>query len=119
MKKILTFCMVILLHFFMPFDMIFGQQDRSYKSVPKLSSDIKVISKDSTQQFFVKINGSSNTVKINDKLMASTTDSINSNNSIYVDGEGNTVTIIQNKNKLEVNIRQEGGNNRVQISQGK
>ena len=51
--------------------------------------------------------------------MTSTTDSINTNNKISVSGEGNTVSVIQNDRKADVNIKQEGTHNQAIISQRK
>lgn len=72
-----------------------------------------------TAHFSIKISGSLNCVRVNDKLMTPTTDSTKKNNKITVTGEGNSVSVIQTNNKSEVIITQKGGNNKVIISQNK
>ena len=93
-------------------------QQKSTKNKPDINSVI-IKSEVDTSQFTIKISGSSNSIKINGKLMTSTTDSIKTNNQISISGEGNTVSVIQSDEKSDVNIRQEGTNNQVIISQSK
>lgn len=77
----------------------------------------------------VQIDGKSNTVIINDKVMVSTPDTTGKRNNIRVKGEGNTITVIQNDNKSNcvtviqndtnsnLTVSQSGNNNKVKISQ--
>ena len=92
------------------------------KAFPKLSKYI-IIHKQYityfTSHFSIKVSGLTNCVKVNGKIMTSTTDSINTNNKISVSGEGNTVSVIQNDRKADVNIKQEGTHNQAIISQRK
>ena len=73
---------------------------------------------DSTD-FSVQIHGDSNIVKINGKIVKSTTDTIPKKNSVQVSGEENTVNIIQNDHASEVSVSQKGNNNHVIITQKK
>lgn len=82
-------------------------------------------------QYSVRIEGQSNTIIINDKIMVSTPDTTVKRNNIRVKGEGNTITVIQNDNKSnrvtvnqndtnsKVTISQNGSNNKIKISQNK
>lgn len=80
-------------------------------------------------QYSVQIDGKSNTIIINDKVMVSTPDTTGKRNNIRVKGEGNTITVIQTDNKSNcvtviqndtnsnVTVSQRGNNNKVKISQ--
>lgn len=80
-------------------------------------------------QYSVQIDGKSNTIIINDKVMVSTPDTTVKRNNIRVKGEGNTITIIQDDNNTNcvtviqndtnsnVTVSQSGNNNKVKISQ--
>ena len=80
-------------------------------------------------QYSVQIDGKSNTIIINDKVMVSTQDTTVKRNNIRVKGEGNSITVIQNDNKMncvtviqndtnsKVTVSQSGNNNKVKISQ--
>lgn len=80
-------------------------------------------------QYSVQIDGKSNTVIVNDKVMVSTQDTTVKRNNIRVKGEGNTITVIQDDNNTNcvtviqndtnsnVTVSQRGNNNIVKISQ--
>ncbi|HEY6914857.1 MAG TPA: hypothetical protein VI413_09295 [Paludibacter sp.] len=82
-------------------------------------------------QYSVQIDGQSNIVIINDKIMVSTPDTAAKQNNIRVTGKGNTIRIIQDDNKSnqitviqndtnsKVIIFQSGNNNQTKISQNK
>ena len=82
-------------------------------------------------QYSVQIDGQSNIVIINDKIMVSSPDTATKQNNIRVTGKGNTITVIQNDNKSnrvtviqndtnsKVTVSQSGNNNKVKISQNK
>jgi len=72
---------------------------------------------DTSSQYSVQINGPSNTVTINGKIVQSTPDTTDKKNSIRVSGEGNQVSIIQTDHSSEVTVSQKGSNNQVHISQ--
>ncbi len=95
-----------------------SQQKESSKNKSETNSAI-IKSEIDTTHFSINISGSSNCVKINGKSMSSTTDSTKTNNKISVSGERNTVSVIQSVGKSGVDIRQEGTNNQVIISQSK
>lgn len=79
-------------------------------------------------QYSVQIDGKSNIIIINDKVMVSTQDTTVKRNNIRVKGEGNTITVIQNDNKSNcvtviqndtnsnVTVSQSGNNNKIKIS---
>ena len=76
----------------------------------------------------IQIKGHANVVIINGKLMVTSPDSTQKQNNIRVNGEGNTirivqndkqlnsVSVIQNDKKSKVSITQNGNNNRIIIS---
>lgn len=68
-------------------------------------------------EYSIQIIGQSNIVKINDKLMKSSRDTIINKNKIIVSGAGNTVDIKHYNDKSEVNIRQQGNKNKIIIRQ--
>jgi hypothetical protein len=70
-----------------------------------------------TTDYSVQINGSSNVVTLNGKIVPSTPDTTDKKNSIRVKGEGNTVSIIQTDHSSEVKITQKGKNNQVHVTQ--
>ena len=82
-----------------------------------------------TCQHEIQIDGQSNVVTINDRIMVSSPDSTVKQNNIRVKGEGNTITVLQNDNKSnsvtviqndtnsKVTVSQSGSNNKVKISQ--
>jgi len=70
-----------------------------------------------TARYSVMVNGSTNTISINDQLMVSNSDSTNRKNKILVDGEGNTISIVQNEQQSKVSISQKGRNNSISIIQ--
>jgi len=70
-----------------------------------------------TLQFSVQINGQTNTVIINGKKMETTPDTITKKNRVFVSGQGNKISIIQDDQKSEVIITQQGKNNKINISQ--
>jgi len=72
-----------------------------------------------TSNISVLINGKANTVTVNGEILPSNPDTTNNKNKIYVDGEGNTITIIQTDQKSEVKVTQKGNNNKISISQKK
>lgn len=72
-----------------------------------------------TTDFSVQIYGDSNIVKINGKIVKSTTDTLPKKNSVQVSGEGNTVNVMQNDHASEVSVSQRGKNNHVIITQKK
>ena len=117
MKKIANNIVVFLLLSLLMSNNSWSQQ-KSTKNKPDINY-VKIKSEVDASQFTIKILGSSNSVKVNGKMMTSSTDSINTNNQIRVSGEGNTVSVIQSDEKSDVNIRQEGTNNQVIISQSK
>jgi len=65
----------------------------------------------------IKMNGQSNTIILNGKVLVSTPDSTTKRNNIRVRGEGNTVTIHQTDRTSEVTVTQKGKNNQIKISQ--
>ena len=69
-------------------------------------------------RYSIQINGTSNIVMINDSIMESNPDSTAKQNNIRVTGEGNTITVLQNDNKLNsVTVIQNETNSKVTISQ--
>ena len=78
----------------------------------------KASPKDSNE-YSVQIKGQSNVVIINNKLMKSTSDTIDKKNKVYVSGEGNIVNIKNSENKSEVVIQQKGNKNQINIIQNK
>jgi len=82
-------------------------------------------------QYSVQIDGQSNIVIVNNKIMVSTPDTAVKQNNIRVTGKGNTIRIIQNDNNSnrvivnqndtnsKVTISQNGSNNKIKISQNK
>lgn len=80
-------------------------------------------------QYSVQVDGKSNTIIINDKVMVSTQDTTVKRNNIRVKGEGNTITVIQNDKRSNcitviqndtnsnVTVFQSGNNNKIKISQ--
>lgn len=70
-----------------------------------------------SSQYSVRINGPFNSVIVNGKQLVSTPDTTNRKNTILVSGQGNSVSIIQDDHKSEVNITQQGKNNKIKISQ--
>lgn len=97
---------------------VWGQQNEPNKNKTDENSILVKLAAD-TSQFSIKVFGSTNCVKVNGKIMTSTTDSTNTNNKISVSGEGNTVSVIQSERKSDVNIKQEGAHNQAIISQRK
>jgi len=71
---------------------------------------------DSTQ-CSIKMNGQSNTIILNGKVLVSTPDSTEKRNNIRVTGEGNTVILHQTDQTSEVTVTQIGKNNQIKISQ--
>jgi len=108
MKKIANNIVVFLLLSLLMSNNSWSQQ-KSTKNKPDINY-VKIKSEVDTSQFTIKILGSSNSVKVNGKMMTSSTDSIKTNNQI---------SVIQSDEKSDVNIRQEGTNNQVIISQSK
>ena len=70
-----------------------------------------------TTNFSVQINGKANIVTVNGKILPTNPDTSNNQNKIYVEGEGNTITILQTNHRLEVKVTQKGNNNKISISQ--
>jgi len=70
-----------------------------------------------TANFSVLINGKENIVTINGKILPVNPDTTNNQNKIYVEGEGNAITIIQTDQKSEVRVTQKGNNNKISITQ--
>ena len=81
-------------------------------------SPVDSIQPDSTQ-YSIQIKGRSNLVKVNGKVMKTTSNSPDTKNkiSIRVSGEGNTVLINRTDKKSKVNVLQKGRNNQIKISQ--
>ncbi|MEI8084822.1 MAG: hypothetical protein WCG93_01270 [Paludibacter sp.] len=73
-------------------------------------------SPEDTINISVLINGKANTVIVNGKILPTNPDTTNQN-KITVDGEGNTITVIQTDQNSEVKITQKGNNNKISISQ--
>ena len=71
---------------------------------------------DSTR-YSVMVNGSTNTIKINDQLIVSNSDSTNNKNKILVEGEGNTISIVRNDQESKVSVTQKGKKNCICITQ--
>ncbi len=111
------------------FCICFAAQSANHKSQKQTVKEISQKGKEANQlaraspqdssKFSVHIEGKSNVVKINDKLVENTNDTIPKPNSINVSGEGNTVTVNQTDQKSEVIVTQKGANNHVSITQKK
>ena len=81
-----------------------------------------VIRKDSIPKNSININGKLNSVSIinghsTQKNWDTDGKQIKTSNAIEINGEGNSVTINQNKNGGSVNIQQNGKGNKVNVSQ--
>jgi hypothetical protein len=85
---------------------------------PLNRSPVDSIQPNSTQ-YSIQIKGRSNLVKVNGKVMKTTSDSTDAKNkiSVRVSGEGNAVLINQTNKKSEVKVLQNRGNNQVKILQ--
>lgn len=69
-------------------------------------------------QYSIQINGHSNTVIVNEKIMLSNPDTVAKPNNIRITGKGNTISITQNDNKSNrVTVTQNDTNSKVTISQ--
>lgn len=68
-------------------------------------------------EFSVQIKGKRNTVTVNGKVLPAAPDTADTQNKISVDGEGNSITLIQTEQQSEVKISQKGNNNKISISQ--
>lgn len=118
MKNQLLNCAMTFMFYVLMSTTVWGQQNEPSKNKTNENSIVVKLTAD-TSHFSIKVSGLTNCVKVNGKIMTSTTDSINTNNKISVSGEGNTVSVIQNDRKADVNIKQEGTHNHAIISQRK
>jgi hypothetical protein len=95
-----------------------GRQQRNISSKNKtVEKELIRGSPADTSQYSILMNGKSNTVEINGKIMVNTLDSTNKKNNIRITGEDNSVSIIQTDQKSEVKVSQKGNNNQVHITQ--
>jgi len=74
-------------------------------------------SPEDTTQYSIKMDGRSNTIILNGKMLVTSPDTTEKQNNIRVTGEGNSVTLHLTDLKSEVNITQQGKNNHIKISQ--
>lgn len=118
MKNQLLNCAMTFIFSVLMITTVWGQQNEPSKNKTNENSIVVKLAAD-TSHYSIKVSGSTNCVKVNGKIMTSTTDSTNTNNKISVSGEGNTVSVIQSDRKSDVNIKQEGAHNHAIISQRK
>lgn len=118
------FTMSVLLFFcFSPFSGLSGNGIQNPKDnvKPKVTASC-VMQKDSISKNSININGKQNSVSItNDYSTKKNLDADgkqkNTSSTIEINGEGNSVTINQNKKDGNVNIHQNGTGNKVNVSQ--
>lgn len=70
-----------------------------------------------SNQYSIQIIGPSNVVEINGRCIETIPDSLDCRNKIRVNGQGNTLSIQQINQESNVNIVQQGRNNKLTISQ--
>ena len=90
---------------------------KTMANYPARASPGSRASPEDTTQYSIRMEGQSNDITINGKKMGTTPDTTEKQNNIRVRGEGNTVTINQTDQTSEVNISQQGKNNRIKIIQ--
>jgi len=101
-----------------------GRQDRTAPAgskttafcLARASPDSRASPGDTTR-CSIKMEGRSNTIILNGKVLVSTPDTTEKPTNIRVRGEGNTITINQTDHTSEVNVTQKGKNNQIKISQ--
>jgi len=72
-----------------------------------------------TTEYSIQMEGESNTIILNGRILVTTPDTTEKANNIRVTGEGNKVILNQTDQPSEVNIVQKGKNNQIKISQTK
>jgi hypothetical protein len=121
MNKISAISLIIFLSLCTVPESYAGQKQKRKVTAASKTESIQLTNASSldTSQYSIQVNGKENSVKINNEPVQSTTGKTGKQNTILVNGEGNTVSVSQDNNNSKVNISQNGNNNQISIMQPK
>ncbi len=121
MKKIYAASLILLLTFCAT-DKSWAGESQKHKATTKSNTQVSPkinLAPVDTAYYSIEVNGQTNSVKINNVPVQSTTGKSDRQNTIMVNGEGNSVSVNQDNQKSKVTISQNGNNNQISITQNK
>lgn len=121
MKKIYAASLILLLTFCAT-DKSWADVAQKHKATTKSKTQVNPkinLAPVDTAYYLIEVNGQTNSVKINNEPVQTTTGKSGKQSTIRVNGEGNSVSVNQDNKNSKVNISQNGNNNQISITQQK